>query len=86
MLSSRLPKPYASAMCEANARQQQLSDWSVFASNYTDYSLVAVAKEMLVVIWFMVNMRNSYRTQNLQRVETKLKRMNTLAESGLQAA
>jgi transposase len=49
-------------------------------------AIVAVAKEMLVVIWFMLSRREPYRDQNLQRVETKLKHMNTLAESGLQAA
>ena len=49
-------------------------------------AVVAVAKEMLVVIWFMLNRREPYRGQNLERVETKLKRMNTLAESGLQTA
>jgi transposase len=49
-------------------------------------AVVAVAKEILVVIWFMLMRREPYRDQNQQRVETKLKRMNTPAESGLQAA
>jgi transposase len=49
-------------------------------------AVVAVAKEMLVVIWFMLTRREPYRDQNPQLVERKLKRMNNLAESGLQAA
>jgi transposase len=49
-------------------------------------AIVAVAKEMLVVIWFMLTRREPYRGQNLQLVERKLKRMNNLAETGLQAA
>jgi len=49
-------------------------------------AIVAVAKEMLVVIWFMLTRHEPYRGQNLQLVERKLKRMNNLAETGLQAA
>lgn len=49
-------------------------------------AVVAVAKEMLVVIWFMLNRREPYRGQDSQLVERKLKRMNHLAEDGLQAA
>jgi transposase len=49
-------------------------------------AVVAVAKEMLVVIWFMLTRREPYRDQDPQLVERKLKRMNTLAESGLHAA
>ena len=49
-------------------------------------AIVAVAKEMLVVIWFMLTRREPYRGQDLQLVERKLKHMNNLAESGLQAA
>lgn len=49
-------------------------------------AVVAVAKEMLVVIWFMLTRREPYRGQNLQLVERKLKRMNSLAEFGVQAA
>jgi len=46
-------------------------------------AIVAVAKGMLVVIWFMLTRREPYRGQDPQLVETKLKRMNTLAHSGL---
>ena len=49
-------------------------------------AVVAVAKEMLVIIWFMLTRREPYRDQDPQLVERKLKRMNTLAESGLHAA
>jgi len=49
-------------------------------------AIVAVAKEMLVVIWFMLTRREAYRGQNEQLVERKLKRMNTLVEPGLQTA
>jgi transposase len=49
-------------------------------------AIVAVAKEMLVVIWFMLTRREPYRGRDPQLVERKLKRMNNLAESGLQAA
>jgi transposase len=49
-------------------------------------AVVAVAKEMLVVIWFMLTKREPYRDQNPQLVQKKLKRMNNLAETGLQAA
>ena len=47
---------------------------------------MAVAKEMLVVIWFMLMRHEPYRGQDPQLVERKLKRMNALAETGLQAA
>ena len=49
-------------------------------------AVVAVAKEMLVVIWFMLTRREAYRGQDTELVERKLKRMNALAETGLQAA
>ena len=49
-------------------------------------AVVAVAKEMLVVIWFMLTRREAYRGLNLQLIQRKLKCMNNLAESGLQAA
>jgi transposase len=49
-------------------------------------AVVAVAKEMLVVIWFMLTRREAYRGQDMELVERKLKRMNNLAHSGLQAA
>jgi len=47
---------------------------------------MAVAKEMLVVIWFMLTRREPYRDENPQFVERKLKRMNNLADSGIRAA
>ena len=40
-------------------------------------AVVAVAKEMLVVIWFMLTRREAYRGQDTELVERKLKRMNT---------
>jgi transposase len=49
-------------------------------------AVVAVAKEMLVVIWFMLTRREAYRGQDTELVERKLKRMNNLAHPGLQAA
>jgi hypothetical protein len=49
-------------------------------------AIVALAKEMLVVIWFMPTRREPYRGRNSQLVERKLERMSNLAESGLQAA
>jgi transposase len=49
-------------------------------------AVVAVAKEMLVVTWFMLTRREAYRGQNTELVERKLKRMNNLAHPGLQAA
>lgn len=49
-------------------------------------AIVAVAKEMLVIISFMLTRRESYRGQDPELVERKLKRMDTLPQSGLHVA
>jgi hypothetical protein len=44
-------------------------------------NLVATAKEILVIIWYMLTRRELYRSMNKERYEQKLSRIKNIKES-----
>jgi hypothetical protein len=47
----------------------------------TELAIVATAKEILVIIWYMLTRRELYRYMNKERYERKLSRIKKIKES-----
>jgi hypothetical protein len=46
-------------------------------------AIVATAKEILVIIWYMLTRRELYRHRNKKRYEQKLSRLKKIKESAV---